>query len=262
MKYGFIGCGNMGGALARALSRKTKNIVICDPSPMAEALAEELGCGYGNSDDIACCDRIFLGVKPHMVAGVLEGLRPVLAERKPLLISMAAGVSTNQLRNFAGCELPIIRIMPNTPVMVGKGMILYCANEFVEQGQTRSFLEDLSEAGLFDELDEKLIDAASAVSGCGPAYVYLFIEALADGAVACGLPRDKAQRYAAATLAGAAEMVLSTGKHPGALKDAVCSPGGSTIAGVKALENHGFRGAVMDCVVDAYARTLELGKGK
>ena len=262
MKYGFIGCGNMGGALARALSKNTKDILICDPSPMAKELAAELDCAYGGSEEAALCDRIFLGVKPHMVAGVLENLRPVLAERKPLLISMAAGVSTSQLREFVDFDLPIIRIMPNTPVMVGKGMILYCANGSVPQEQKKSFLADMSEAGLFDELDEKLIDAASAVSGCGPAYVYLFIEALADGAVACGLPRDKAQRYAAATLAGAAEMVLSTGKHPGALKDAVCSPGGSTIAGVKALENHGFRGAVMDCVADAYTRTLELGKGK
>ena len=260
MKYGFIGCGNMGGALARALQKTTKDILICDPSPMARDLALELGCKYGTGDEIGACDRIFLGVKPHMVSGVLAELRPALEQHKPLLISMAAGVSTSQLQEHAGAGVPIIRIMPNTPVMVGKGMILYCANEFVTAEQKQSFLADMAEAGMFDELDEKLIDAASAVSGCGPAYVYLFIEALADGAVACGLPRDKAQRYAAATLAGAAEMVLTTGKHPGALKDAVCSPGGSTIAGVKALENHGFRGAVMDCVADAYTRTLELGK--
>ncbi len=260
MKYGFIGCGNMGGALARALSKTTKDILICDPSDMARELAAELGCAYGSNEEAARCERIFLGVKPHMVTGVLNNLQPILEERKPLLISMAAGVSTAQVESYAGTALPIIRIMPNTPVMVGKGMILYCTNGKVEDTLRQDFLADMAHAGLFDALDEKLIDAASAVSGCGPAYVYLFIEALADGAVACGLPRDKAQRYAAATLAGAAEMVLATGKHPGALKDAVCSPGGSTIAGVKALENHGFRGAVMDCVVDAYNRTLELGK--
>lgn len=260
MKYGFIGCGNMGGALARALCQRTKDILICDPNPAAKELAAELGCAYGSSEEVSRCERIFLGVKPHMVAGVLAQLRPVLEQRKPLLISMAAGVGTAQIRQFAGVDVPVIRIMPNTPVMVGKGMILYCATEAVSEEVRQDFLADMAEAGLFDLLDEKLIDAASAVSGCGPAYAYLFVEALADGAVACGLPRDKAQRYAAATLAGAAEMVLSTGKHPGALKDAVCSPGGSTIAGVRALESHGFRGAVMDCVMDAYQRTLELGK--
>ena len=121
-------------------------------------------------------------------------------------------------------------------------------------------LDDLRFAGRLDELEEKLIDAASALSGCGPAYTYIFLEALADGAVACGIPRAKALEYAAATLEGAARMYLETRTHPGALKDAVCSPGGSTIAGVKALEQHGFRGAVMDCVDAAYIRSKELGK--
>ena len=114
-------------------------------------------------------------------------------------------------------------------------------------------------AGRLDQLEEKLIDAACSVSGCGPAYVYMFLEAMADGAVVCGLPRAKALEYAAATLAGAAEMYLATGTHPGQLKDNVCSPGGSTIAGVNALEQHGFRGAVMECVQAAYKRNKELG---
>ena len=115
-------------------------------------------------------------------------------------------------------------------------------------------------SGRLDELDEHLIDAASALSGCGPAYMYMFIEALADGAVACGIPRAKAMEYAAATMVGAGELVLISKMHPGALKDAVCSPGGSTIAGVRALEQHGFRGAAMDCVADAFERNKELGK--
>ena len=121
-------------------------------------------------------------------------------------------------------------------------------------------LSDLRFCGLLDQLDENLIDAASARSGSGPAYMYIFLEALADGAVACGVPRAKAMEYAAMTMVGAAEMVLQTGQHPGALKDAVCSPGGSTIQGLRALEQHGFRGAAMDCVIATYLRNRELGK--
>ena len=262
MKYGFIGCGNMGGALARALTKNTKDVIIADQYGNVEALAAEMGCSFGCNEEAASAQRVFLAVKPNVVAAVLESLRPVLTEKKPLLISMCAGVSIAQLESWAGVELPIIRIMPNTPAAVGKGMILYCTNNLVQEDMLADFLKDMDKAGIFDRLDEKLIDAGSALSGCGPAFMYLFLEALADGAVACGLPRAKAYTYAAATMSGAAEMVLSTGTHPGALKDAVCSPGGSTIAGVKALEENAFRGAVMDCVAAAYEKTLELGKGK
>ena len=262
MKYGFIGCGNMGGALARALTKNTKDVLIADQYSNVEALAAEMGCSFSTNEEAAGSQRVFLAVKPNVVSSVLEQLRPVLAEKKPLLISMAAGVSIAQLEQWAGVELPIIRIMPNTPAAVGKGMILYCTNALVKEEDLADFLADMNCAGRFDCLDEKLIDAGSALSGCGPAYMYMFLEALADGAVACGLPRAKAYTYAAATMAGAAEMVLSTGNHPGALKDAVCSPGGSTIAGVKALEENGFRGAVMDCVDAAYRKTMDLGKGK
>lgn len=259
MKYGFIGCGNMGGALAKALVKTTKDVIIADPSPMAAAFAAELGCVYGTNDQVAQCDRIFLAVKPHIVEGVLTALRPVLAERKPLLISMAAGVKIEKLQAWAGTDLPIIRIMPNTPAAVGMGMITYDTNGAVAPEALEDFLRDMAPAGTFDALPEKLMDVATAVAGCGPAYMYMMIEAMADGAVVCGLPRDKAMRYAAATMAGAAQMVLTSGQHPGALKDAVCSPGGSTIAGVQTLEQHGFRGAVIDCVTDAYRRTQELG---
>ena len=259
MKYGFIGCGNMGGALARALGKTTKDVTIADPSPMAKDFAAELGFSYGTNEQVAQCDRIFLAVKPHIVEGVLTALRPVLAQRKPLLISMAAGVKLEKLQAWADTDLPIIRIMPNTPAAVGMGMITYDTNAYVTEELLGDFLGDMAYAGSFDALPEKLMDAATAVAGCGPAYMYMMIEAMADGGVVCGLPRDKAMRYAAATMAGAAQMVLSSGQHPGALKDAVCSPGGSTIAGVQTLEQHGFRGAVIDCVTDAYRRTQELG---
>ena len=260
MKYGFIGCGNMGGAIARAVSQATKDIMISDRSGRAKALAGELGIHYGDNQTIArTCDRIFLAVKPHMMADMLSPLRETLQIRKTLLITMAAGLTLDRIDQLAGGNLPVIRIMPNTPAMIGKGLTQYCRNGLVTDGVLDSFLHDMRFSGELDCLDEQLIDAASALSGCGPAYMYMFLEALSDGAVACGIPRAKAIRYAAATMAGAAEMVLATQQHPGALKDAVCSPGGSTIAGVRALERSGFRGAAMDCVIAAYEKNKQMG---
>ena len=261
MTYGFIGCGNMGGAIAKALSLATKDILICDRSGKAKDLAAELGITYSDPQTIAAtCDRIFLAVKPHMMKGVLLPLREILAEKKPVLITMAAGLEISQIEGFAGCELPVIRIMPNTPTAIGKGVIPYCRNALVADSVITTWLNDMRYCGLLDDLEERLIDAASALSGSGPAYMYIFLEALADGAVACGIPRAKAMEYAAMTMAGAAEMYLTTKQHPGALKDAVCSPAGSTIVGVRALEQHGFRGAAMDCVIATYNRNKELGK--
>ena len=261
MKYGFLGCGNMGGAIARALSQQTKDIAVSDRSGKAKLLAQELGVTYSDNASIAAnCDRIFLAVKPHMMKDMLAPLQSALAERKPLLITMAAGLEIRQIEDFVGTHLPIIRIMPNTPTSVGKGVIPYCANDLVTEEMITDWLEDMSECGLLDPLEERLMDAASALSGSGPAYLYLMLEAMADGGVACGLPRAKAMDYAAMTMAGAAEIYLSTHQHPGALKDAVCSPGGSTIAGVRILEQRGFRGAAMDCVCAAYAKNKELGE--
>lgn len=261
MKYGFIGCGNMGGALAKALRKSTDSILLSDPSPAAAELAKALGCEMAdNAVTASSCDRLFLAVKPQVMELVLKPIQNILQEKKPLLITIAAGLEISKIEAFAGAKLPVIRIMPNTPVAVGKGMITYCTNELVTQDMVNDFLTDMQYAGKLDAIPEKLIDAASALAGCGPAFMYMFVEALADGAVACGLPRQNALEYAAATMAGAAEMVLSTGAHPGVLKDAVCSPGGSTIAGVKALEENGLRGAVMEGIVAAYKRTMELGK--
>lgn len=262
MKYGFIGCGNMGSALARALSNATKDILLADhDTEKASILAMQLGCRAGSNTQVAGeCDRIFLGVKPQMMAAMLESIRVGLTVKKPLLITMAAGLEIASIEKMAGGKLPIIRIMPNTPVSVGKGMILYCRNELVDDATLTDFINDMRYSGILDPIDEKLIDAGCSVSGCGPAFMYMYIEALADGAVACGLPRDKAIKYAAATMAGAAELVLSSGQHPGALKDAVCSPGGSTIKGVKALEDGGIRAAAIDAVIAAFERNKELGK--
>ena len=261
MKYGFIGCGNMGGAIARALSQTTKAIMITDRSGKAKALAEELFCTYADPITVATsCERIFLAVKPQMMQDALVPLQAHLREHKPLLITMAAGLQISKIQELAGCELPVIRIMPNTPVQVGKGMTLYCCNDLVDEVTLKDFLEDMTFTGRMDAIAEHLIDSAGVVSGCGPAYMYMFAEALADGAVACGVPRAKAVEYAAATLVGAGEILLQTGEHPGKLKDNVCSPGGSTIAGLNVLEQRAFRGAIIDCVNAAYKRNQELGK--
>ena len=257
MKYGFIGCGNMGGAIAKALASKDVDLAVTDRSGKAKAL----GFPYTEAEDIARnANRIFLGVKPHMMQGVLENLKSILQEKKPLLITMAAGLTMARIDEMAGGGFPVIRIMPNTPTAIGKGVIQYCANELVTEDVLADWLSDMEPCGLVDALEERLIDAASALSGSGPAYMYIFLEALADGAVACGIPRAKAYEYAAMTMVGSAEMYLQTKQHPGALKDAVCSPGGSTIAGVKALEEGAFRAAVMNCVAATCNRNKELGK--
>lgn len=261
MKYGFIGCGNMGGALIKALSKKTNDIMISDYfMDKAEALANDLNLKAGTNADVANnCDRIFLAVKPQMMESVLCEIKDILQTKKPTLITIAAGLKIEKIEAFAGGNLPVIRIMPNTPVSVGKGLIMYTSNDLAEN-ILDDFVSDMAYAGTLDKLDEKLIDAGTALSGCGPAYMYMFIEALADGGVACGLPRDKAMLYAKKTMEGAATLALSTTKHPGQLKDEVCSPGGSTIMGVKALEDGNLRATAVNAVIKAYERNKELGK--
>ena len=265
-KIGFIGTGNMGGALARAaaVTVAPERIFLANKTAAkAQALALELGC---NAVDVVqaaqCADLIFLGVKPQMMADLLAQLEPVLASRETpfTLVSMAAGLTMAQIQMMAGADYPVIRIMPNTPVAVGQGVVLYDTTENVAADALQCFLVSMAGAGLVDRLPEKLIDAGSAVAGCGPAFACLFLEALADGGVACGLPRAKAMEYAAQMLLGTATLAMKTGQHPGQMKDAVCSPGGSTIAGVGTLEQHGFRAAAMEAVTAAWARTRELGK--
>lgn len=262
--FGFIGTGNMGGALARAVCRTVPGeaVLLANRTPeKAAALAAELGCRTADDRTAAeTADLLFLGVKPQMMGDLLSELAPVLAVRTApfTLVSMAAGLSIARIQEMAGGNYPVIRIMPNTPVSVGEGMILYACGENVTQEAETAFLSALAGAGRLSPLPEDKMDAGSAVSGCGPAFADLFLEALADGGVACGLPRAAALEYAAQMLLGSAKLALESGQHPGVLKDAVCSPGGTTIQGVRTLEQAGFRGAVMDAVIAAYERTLEL----
>lgn len=262
---GFIGTGNMGGVLVRAVAKAIggEALLLCDRDPKK---VRELGGETGATVSVLSSlversDYIFLGVKPQVLPDLLKEIAPTLkANPTCTLISMAAGVSIKAITEIIDTPLPIIRIMPNTAAAVGEGMILYCKNDAVSPEALSDFTEMMKLSGRLSLLDEGLIDAAGCVSGCGPAFVYMFIEALADGGVECGLPRDKAVEFAAQTLLGAAKTVLSSGKHPGALKDEVCSPGGTTIKGVHALENGKFRACVMDAVNAAYKRTLEIKK--
>ena len=253
-KIGFIGAGNMGGALAAAAVKGAvpENVFLSDKAAaLAQKKAEALGCQVCDTNQVAMeCGMIFLGVKPQVLPALMEEIGGILAARQDdfVLVSMAAGVAIENIRKMAGKDYPVIR------------MILYDATENVTDTMLQRFQDAMREAGRVDRLPEQLIDAGSALSGCGPAFACMFAEALADGAVACGLSRDKALVYGAQTLLGTAKLLLESGQHPGQLKDAVCSPGGSTIEGVRALEQNGFRGSVLEAVEAAFRRTKELGK--
>lgn len=262
--FGLIGTGNMGGAVARAVSRVTAHGILANRTPeKAQELAQALGFRSGSNAEVAReSDLLFLGVKPHLMGDVLADIRPVLEAREtpPVLVSMAAGLTIAQIQAMAGHPYPVIRIMPNTPVAVGQGVVLYETSETVSQAQRETFLAMMAQAGQLYPLAESLMDVGAAVAGCGPAFVYLALDAMADGGVACGLSRSDAVRYAAQTMLGAAQMVLETGKHPAQLKNEVCSPGGSTIQGVRTLEQRAVPAAFMDAVIAACSKNSALGK--
>lgn len=251
---GFIGTGNMGGALARAAAKSgvADTLLLANRSPeKARRLAQELGgAAVSNREAARRAQVLFLGVKPHLLQGMLEGIRDVLEAREDrvLIVSMAAGKDLATLQEWLG-ELPILRIMPNIPASVGGGVTLYAGNALATDEDKRLLEELLAESGMVVELEESLIAAACGITGCGPAFAAMFVEALADGAVACGLPRKKALQYAAQMMLGTAKLLLETEEHPGSLKDRVCSPGGSTIQGVRTLEERAFRAAVTDAVI-------------
>lgn len=265
MKIGFIGTGNMGGALARAAAKSGEaELLLANRTPeKARALADAIGAAVcDNTTAAGEADHLFLGVKPQMMAGMLAGIAPVLKARaeKPVLISMAAGLTIESIRAMAGGAYPVIRIMPNMPAAVGEGVIFYACSENCKKADVEAFLSYMAPAGKLFALEEKLQDAGSAVAGCGPAFAAMFLEAMADGGVACGLPRAAAVQYAAQMMLGTAKMVLETNEHPGSLKDRVCSPGGSTIQGVRTLEERGMRAAVFDAVIAAYEKNADLKK--
>ena len=269
MKVGFIGVGNMGGALCSAVSKTLggESIYVCDAN---EARAMDISKKYGAccSDALKICeicDYIFIGVKPQMIRKLLENIKPVINNRQDdfALVSMAAGVSIDTIGQMCGGERhchAIIRIMPSISVSAESGMILCAINDKVTKKFKDGFEYMMQKAGKLDFIKEEQIDAASALTGCGPAFVAMFVEALADGAVSCGISREKALEYANMTVMGAAKYLTEIGKHPALLKDAVCSPAGSTIEGVLTLEDGAFRALVSNAVKASYEKTKELGK--
>ncbi len=262
MRYGFIGCGNMGGALALALSKTTKDIMLSDiDESKSKSLAEKLGVSFGtNTEVVNNCERIFFGVKPQVMADMISGIKDSLKNKDTVIITMAAGIKTETVENEIGVKLPIIRIMPNTPVLLGKGLILYCTNSLVSDKTVESFVNDMQFAGMLDEISEDLMDAGCSLSGCGPAFMYMFALSLANGARECGIESEKAIKYAAQTMSGSAEMLLKSGIDPQTLISNVCSKGGSTIEGVKALENANLNEIGISAVKASFKRNKELGK--
>ncbi len=255
MKYGFIGTGNMGGALARAVAGKyAENVLLYDKAmEKAEKLARETGAKAVDFETLVqASDYVFIGVKPYLVAAVLQDVKKALGGNRPVIVSMAAGVSVAELSEMI--DLPVIRILPNTPVMVGAGLTLAVKNAQATDAMTAGFLDAMEKSGEIIWMDEKVFDGAGTVASCGPAFAYMFMEALADGGVYCGVPREQAMNCAAQMLIGAGEMLKNSGMHPGALKDAVCSPGGSTIEGVRTLEENGFRFAATQAVINAWKK--------
>lgn len=255
----FIGTGNMGSALARAAAKsgRADRLLLANRSQeKARRLAEELGGeAVDNRTAAAEAEVLFLGVKPQHLEEMLAGIGDVLAARRDrfFVVSMVAGRELRALSSLLG-GAPVIRVMPNIPVAVGAGISLFAASPEVTEEEKAFFRELMAASGLVEELNEELMDAATGVTGCGPAFAAMFVEALADGAVKCGLPRAQAIRCAAQMMKGTAELLLETGEHPGALKDRVCSPAGSTIQGVRALEKSAFRSAVTEAVIASWEK--------
>lgn len=266
LAVGFLGAGQMATALAAGwkaaglldVSRSRAS----DPFPAARAKFEQttgVKVVASNADVVSNCDVLVLAVKPQVMAAVLNEVRPHLGS-KHLVISIAAGITLKTLADGLGSDVHLVRVMPNTPCLVGASATGYAASE-AASGEDVALVGKLFGAvGKAFALPEHLLDAVTGLSGSGPAFIYVLIEALADGGVRMGLPRDVALALAAQTVFGSAKMVLETGTHPAVLKDAVASPGGTTIAGLHALERGGFRAAVMDAVEAATLRARELGK--
>lgn len=264
---GFIGAGQMARALAQGFASAGlvagRQIVACDPvAAAAEAFANSVPgaiCAASNADVVRQADVVLLAVKPQSMAAVFNELSGKIGADK-LVISIAAGVTLAKLGEGLKTQR-LVRVMPNTPALVGQGAAAYALGSGATAADGQLTGQLLQAVGRAYQVDEKLLDAVTGLSGSGPAFVYVMIEALSDGGVRVGLPRDVASALAAQTVLGAAQMVLTTGEHPAALKDKVASPGGTTIAGLAALEDRGLRAALIAAVEAATKRSQELGKG-
>jgi len=264
-KLGFIGAGNMGEAILRGVLKANMlsphNVYIYDTnSQKVKALQAELGVLTAQSSFamIAACDIILLAVKPFICQSVLEECKNAFADKA--IISIVTGWDRERLAAFLPESTRILRVMPNTPCMVGEGMAALDMDHSLTDEELLFAQEIFNSIGQAVMVPSNLMDAVTGVSGSGPAYVYMFIEAMADAGVKAGFSRELAYRFAAQTVVGAGKMVLNSGKHPGELKDAVCSPRGTTIEAVSCLEHGGFRAAVMDAVDASVKKAQEIAK--
>lgn len=263
MKLGFIGCGNMAGAMMGGIIKngivEAEDIMGSDLSASCREKVKEL---YGihvtenNKETAAFADVLVLAVKPQFYEEVIGEIR-TLVRPEQIVITIAPGKTLAWLEAGFDKEVKLVRTMPNTPAMVCEGMTGACCNKFVTQEDMELACKLLGGFGKVEVVSEKLMDVVVSVSGSAPAYVFMFIEAMADAAVADGMPRAQAYKFAAQAVMGSAKMVLETGKHPGELKDMVCSPAGTTIEAVRVLEREGFRSSV----IEAMKRCTETARG-
>lgn len=263
-KVACIGVGMMGGALMRAVLKvvDSKNLVVSAGNrATAVSFAKETSCNAAasNCEAVAAADVVFLAVKPFLIQEVVQEVAHLLSGKT--VVSMAAGLKLATIREMyrSSGDVQWLRIMPNLPALVGEAMIGLCGADGTPAETLQQVKSLLAAAGRVEVVEERLMDAVTAISGSGPAYAFIFIEALADAAAKLGMPRSQAYVYAAQTLRGAATMQLETGRHPAELKDGVCSPAGTTIAAVEALEQNGFRSAIIAAATAAYNRSVELG---
>jgi pyrroline-5-carboxylate reductase len=267
LTVGFLGAGKMATALAQGFIKAglmtAKQVIASDPSKAArKAFAKAVGAKVtgSNRDVVQCSQLVLLAVKPDQTAAVLGDIRPQFTQGH-LLISIAAGVPLARLEGGLSPGARVIRVMPNTPALVGASATAFALGKGALPGDGALAQKLFSAVGLAFQLKEQLLDAVTGLSGSGPAYVYMVIEGLSDGGVAAGLPRDVATRLAAQTVLGGAKMVLETGLHPGALKDMVTSPGGTTIEGVHELEKGKLRATLISAVRAATEKSRKLGQG-
>lgn len=268
MKIGFIGTGNMGSSIIKGILsskfEKSENINIFDlDKEKVNNLVKEYGVNTANSEKELAenCNIIILSVKPHIIPIVLKNLSGNV-KKDTIILTIAAGISISVIENALGEDKKVVRTMPNTPAQVLSGMTAVTFNKNIENSEKEIIFKLLNSFGKSVEIEEKLMHAYTGISGSLPAYVYMFMEALADGGVLCGMPRNKAYEIVAQTVAGSAKMLLETGKHPGQLKDEVCSPSGTTIEAVRVLENGNFRGNVIEAVVACTEKSKEMAGEK
>lgn len=257
---GFIGCGNMANAMINGMLKnniKSNDIWVFDTNKSKLEIMSEKGINVCSSNEIFQKSKyVFLAIKPNVYNDVLNDVKDVI-KNDSVIISMAAGFKIDSIKQIIGNK-KVVRIMPNTPALVGEGFTAVCFDNLIDEKEKNTVMSLLKSFSYVVETKENYINAYSAISGSGPAFAFMFIEAMADAAVLLGIPREDAYKAAQQTLLGSSKLSMLSQKHPGELKDMVCSPGGTTIEGVRTLEEKGFRSAVIECIVNTYKKNLDI----